>query len=114
MVYEGDPGHCPMCHNTTMVLSEQTDQVTCAVCGMVGSISVEDGKIHVRYDPAEFEKSHVTDSGKYLHLLDMNMRGRIEMIRPMQHKEELQAIVKAGTSRYTPLKPSRKDGNVPK
>ena len=107
MVFKGDPGHCPMCHNTTMVLGENADDVTCAVCGMKGTISVEDGKIRVTYDPAEFEKSHVTDSGKYLHMLDMNMQGKEEMIRPIQRIAEVQAIVKEGTSHFSVTKPPR-------
>lgn len=105
MTYHGDPGHCPLCHNSTMVLGRRADQVTCAVCGMEGALPVVDGEIRVTYAPEQFEKSHVTDSGKYLHLLDMNMKGREEMIRPKLRREEVQGIIRQGTSYYVPEKP---------
>lgn len=107
MTYRGEPGRCPMCHNSTMILGERADQVTCAVCGMEGTIRVEDGKIRIHFDPEQYKKSHVTDSGKYLHLLDMNMKGRQEMITWKQHREEIQTMVKEGTGFYTPSKPPR-------
>lgn len=107
MRFLGQAGHCPMCHNSTMVLGKKADEVTCAVCGMVGTISVENGEIRIHYDPAELEKSHVTDSGKYLHLLDMNMQGKIEMIRPRQRGEELREIVREGTSHFAPARPEK-------
>ena len=108
MKYSGDPGHCPMCHNSTMVLGENANEVTCAVCGMTGTISIENGRIHVEYDPSQFEVSHVTDSGKYIHLLDMNSQGRIEMKRWKEVAGVMNAKVKEGTSFFTVSKPPRK------
>lgn len=105
MTYYGDPGHCPICHSRCMVLGDQANDVTCAVCGITGRLQIEDGRIQVRYDPDELLKSHMTDSGKYIHMMDMNMQGRKEMIRPKLRKEEVNERIRAGTGRYPAQKP---------
>lgn len=71
MKYYGDPGHCPVCHNNVMVLGENANEVICSVCGVEGTIRVENGKIQVTYEPEELKRSHVTWYGKELHVADM-------------------------------------------
>ena len=107
MTYRGDPAFCPMCHNSTMVLEPGTTKAVCAVCGMEGEVSVENGAVQIHFPPEEFQRSHVTESGRHIHLLDMNMKGREEMIRPKLRKEEVQARIKAGTGWYQPIKPEK-------
>ena len=108
MKYMGDFGHCPMCHNSTMVLGKKADDVTCAVCGIKGTISVEDGEIKISYDPKQFELSHVTDSGKYIHLLDMNSQGKEEMRKWREVAPQMEKLIRDGTSYFTVSKPDRK------
>ena len=77
------------------------------MCGMEGEVSVENGAVQIHFPPEEFQRSHVTESGRHIHLLDMNMKGREEMIRPKLRKEEVQARIKAGTAWYQPIKPEK-------
>lgn len=79
MVFLGEDGHCPMCHNSTMILSRDSNTATCAVCGIQGTVTVENEKFHIAYTQQELLRSHVTDSGKEIHMLDMTGRGREEM-----------------------------------
>ena len=72
----GDPGHCPVCHNRVMRLGDRTDEVVCALCGTVGTLSVEDGKIRVSYTPEALAISHVLDGGRMQHLKDLQENGK--------------------------------------
>lgn len=76
-VYIGKPGHCPACHNDVMVLSEDGTDVWCSVCGAQGKLGVEDGKIVVTYTQEELEKSHIYDSGRKIHLADLQNNSRV-------------------------------------
>lgn len=107
MVYSGQPGQCPMCHNSTMILSNDSDRVTCAVCGIEGTLRVADGRIRVDYTPEELLRSHVTDSGKQIHMLDMTGRGREEMKRQRAHQEEINELLRSGTSYYNAIRPPK-------
>lgn len=108
MTYWGDPGHCPICHNRTMVLGDHPEEVTCAVCGITGTLHLSDGRLQVTYTADELKRSHMTDSGKYLHMLDMNMKGKQEMIRPKLRKEEVNARIRMGTGRYPAQTPAQR------
>lgn len=54
--YFGPEGYCPMCHQGIMMLHENSNRVSCAVCGIDGTLDVVDGKIQVTF--TEEEKSH--------------------------------------------------------
>lgn len=54
--YFGEEHICPMCHQGLMMLYPGTDKVSCAVCGIDGTIDVVDGKVEVTF--TEEQKSH--------------------------------------------------------
>lgn len=74
--YIGAAGYCPICHNDVMRLDEQGTGVSCAVCGVHGTLSVVDGRISVTYSQEELEKSHLLDSGRRIHLADLQRNGK--------------------------------------
>lgn len=85
MTYIGDEGYCPICHNNTMVLGKGTD-VTCAVCGMRGKLSLDaEGNMHVTYPESEYVYSHMTLTGKQNHGKDLG--GITEYMESMDKAE---------------------------
>lgn len=94
MVYYGDKGHCPVCHNNVMVLGEKADDVTCSVCGVIGTISVDGGNIVVKYDAEELKRSHVTWYGKELHALDMAGKRIDKMQRTPEERARIDELIK--------------------
>lgn len=72
----GDPGHCPVCHNRTMWLGDNVDEVACGLCGAIGTLSTENGKIYVKYTPEAMALSHVLEGGRRQHMKDLQENGR--------------------------------------
>lgn len=105
MTYIGEPGHCPLCHNATMVLAQNGTGVTCAVCGMRGNLSIdENGDMKVTYPEAEYAYSHVTMSGKMNHGKDLGETTAYMMSVDMKAMNER----KASLSSWLPVtKPPR-------
>ncbi len=108
MTFMGDPGVCPCCHNNTMVLEPDSDNITCAACGLEGKISVENGKVLTHYTSEQLKGSHVTISGKTIHMLDMTGRGKEIMRFRMEHAKEIDQMVKEGTAYYSTSRPDKK------
>lgn len=54
--YYGPEGYCPMCHQGLMLIHENSNRVSCAVCGIDGTLDVVDGKIKITF--TEEEKAH--------------------------------------------------------
>ena len=71
----GDPGHCPVCHNRVMHLGDD-DTATCTLCGTIGTLTVEDGKIKISYTPEALALSHVLEGGRMQHMKDLQENGR--------------------------------------
>lgn len=95
MKYYGDKGHCPVCHNNVMVLGQKANEVTCSVCGVVGTLSVDEGNIVVKYEAEELKRSHVTWHGKELHALDMAGKRIDKMQRTPEEREKIDQMIKA-------------------
>ena len=75
MFYIGPEGFCPQCHNDVMRLGPQ-GECTCSICGVIGKLTVEDGEIQVAYTEEMLATSHVTDSGREIHFLDLIGKGK--------------------------------------
>lgn len=54
--YFGPEGYCPMCHQNLMLFYPDSDKCSCAICGIDGTVSVEDGK--VKFSFTEEAMSH--------------------------------------------------------
>lgn len=107
MKFLGDPGVCPCCHNNTMVLAPDSDQIVCATCGLEGTLSVVDGKVRTHYTQEQLKGSHVTISGKTIHMMDMTGRGKEIMRFQWEHQEDINRLVKEGTEYYTSSRPQK-------
>ena len=73
----GDPGICPVCHSRTMVLHDNADELTCALCGTIGTLRVENGKVKALYSPEAIALSHVLEGGRRQHMEDLRKNGAI-------------------------------------
>ncbi len=68
--YHGEPGLCPVCHLSMIVVDG--GQVECATCGAGGRLAVENGAAVVRFDdPAGLERSVVTMAEKRAHFAEV-------------------------------------------
>jgi multimeric flavodoxin WrbA len=79
----GDPGICPNCHSRVMHLSDSSQRAECMVCGIIGELVIQDGKIKFEFEPEQYKRAHTTLPGKIKHVEDI---GRIEG-KFMQDKE---------------------------
>lgn len=102
--YIGAPGYCPICHNDVMRLDEEGDGVSCAVCGVHGTIAVADGRITVTYTQEALEKSHLRESGRRIHLADLQHNGKANGTHTPQEWADQKRLLCGGIST---TKPSR-------
>lgn len=76
MEWRGDwEGVCPCCHGTTLTYRGDGTKVECTVCGSIGDLAIEDGKIKVHYPAEELA------------------RGRYQPGGLVEHYEEIQSMV---------------------
>jgi multimeric flavodoxin WrbA len=74
--YMGDePGTCPVCHTNLMVVGKESP-IECAVCGIKGTIKVDNGKITVTFPEGEQKKSRLTLAGKAIHFYEIGDMNR--------------------------------------
>ena len=87
--YIGDPGICPVCHSRVMYLSDQADGLTCALCGAIGTLVVEDGKVRASFTPEAMALSHVLEGGREQHMKDLKEIGRKNATVDYSREKEL-------------------------
>ena len=77
--YQGDPGVCPHCHCREFYLSDDADKCICTLCGLEGTVAVENGKVTFTFKPEDEHKAHDIVSGKFLHAEDIKRNeGRLD------------------------------------
>ena len=103
----GAPGYCPICHNDVMRLDEEGDGVSCAVCGVHGTIAVADGRITVTYTQEALEKSHLRESGRRIHLADLQRNGKANGTHTPQEWADQKRLL-CGGDLPPPNRPGRK------
>ena len=69
--YNGPDSICPVCHNNVMRLKPGTNECTCVLCGMIGTVDVVDGKAVARFSEEALVTPHILASGREIHRLDM-------------------------------------------
>ncbi|MFC2005782.1 hypothetical protein ACFLVG_02330, partial [Chloroflexota bacterium] len=47
--YRGEAGVCPVCHDSIIRIHKDNETVECGTCAITGKLSIEDGKIKVRF-----------------------------------------------------------------
>lgn len=74
--YIGEEGQCPCCHNDVFQLSPDIKKATCVLCGVIGDVVVDDDKnIRITFTEEMLKTSHVTDTGRTIHLEDLQGKG---------------------------------------
>jgi len=53
--YLGDPGVCPICHDYIIRIHKDNETVECGTCGITGRVSIEGGKIKVRFSEEQLD-----------------------------------------------------------
>lgn len=67
-VWRGErQGVCPVCHCDMLTVSKDQTYVECPVCGIKGSLSIEDGKIQAEFSEKEQLRSRLHWNGKLEH-----------------------------------------------
>ncbi|WP_327417427.1 flavodoxin family protein [Streptomyces sp. NBC_01233] len=75
--YRGEPGLCPMCHLSMVVIDGTC--VECATCGARGTLEVRDGAAVVCFDdPAAREHSLVTLAEKRAHAVEVQQTAAVQ------------------------------------
>jgi multimeric flavodoxin WrbA len=72
--YRGDPGLCPLCHLSIVVMNG--DEVECATCGAGGRLVVSDGVASIRFDA--LERSVVTLDEKRAHFAEVQETASVQ------------------------------------
>jgi multimeric flavodoxin WrbA len=67
-------GLCPHCHLNFLQVVPGTDQVVCPVCGVQGTLTLEDGKIAVCFPETaqNIKDNRLTIEGKKTHILEID------------------------------------------
>ena len=70
VVYRGDPGACPVCHLSVIVL-RQGDTIECATCGAAGTLTAVEGAPVVAFSEAGQAQSVLSRAEKRTHFAEV-------------------------------------------
>jgi len=101
--YIGDPGMCPVCHNRVIHVNDDASSAVCAVCGVPGTIAVEDGKVKFVTTEEQRKLSIADLPGKFKHADDMAQRS----LKPPANMHEVRDRVQKYKDYLTYSKPAR-------
>ena len=101
--YIGDPGRCPVCHSNVLELGKTTEPVTCAVCGVKGTLKTKGDDYELEVTDEAKALSHVLLSGKFHHGDDL----RDVALKPYPRMAEIPALIKKYKSYLTYSRPNR-------
>lgn len=103
--YKGDAGVCPHCHCNDFYLVPGGNRAICTVCGLEGTVSLEDGVVKVIYKDEDLHKAHDTLSGKEIHGRDIQENEA--RLANFQKSDEYKARVKKYREFIQPSMPER-------
>lgn len=75
ITWESDPGICPVCHCKEMTMNG-TDKVCCPICGIYGTIHMENGKVNVEFTEEEQSRSRLKFTGVLEHQVEQGRKDR--------------------------------------
>ena len=89
--YQGKPGVCPHCNCNDFYLVPGENRAICCVCGLEGTVSVDDAGVHVTYADEDLHKAHDIQSGKEIHGKDIaENEGKLaEMQKTQAYKDRV-------------------------
>ncbi len=103
--YIGPRGICPVCHSSILELGRTAEKVSCAVCGVKGTLKTEGESYTLEVSEEDRAYSIVLLSGKYHHGQDMKNRS----LKPDPRMAEIPGLIKKYKdylSYSKPLKPA--------
>ncbi|MBO5999165.1 MAG: flavodoxin family protein [Lachnospiraceae bacterium] len=88
-----DDGACPVCHQSMFKVHQGAARVECAICGIDGEVTVEDGKIRYIFSEKEQARSRMKYAGKLEHrneiangaMTQIKVEGLAELKKPYLH-----------------------------
>ena len=86
----GDDGECPLCHNSLVTLHGNTD-VECPVCGIWGTLKIEDGKVFVEWPKEQIARARNTLIGIYEHHDEIQNMIKVCVPKLVENKEYITA-----------------------
>ncbi len=66
-LWKGKPGACPHCQSNNFYIFPGTTHCVCELCGLEGTLEIEDGAFKFKYDPETEPHAHDIISGKFMH-----------------------------------------------
>ena len=103
--YIGEPGLCPLCHSKLIEVRHDNDvyPCICGICGVRGTLSVEDAKAVFAVSEEDRPHSHLLLSGKFEHLQEL----ADVSLKPPANMDELPAKTAKYKKYLVPYKPPR-------
>lgn len=71
----GEPGVCPVCHCDLMMMGKSTT-VTCPICGIHGTVSVEGDELNITFSEEEQFRSRMNLTGVIEHQAEIGRKDR--------------------------------------
>lgn len=75
ITWESDPGVCPVCHCKEVTLNG-TNQVCCPICGIYGTLSLNEGNVTVTFTEEEQSRSRLKFTGVLEHQVEQGRKDR--------------------------------------
>jgi len=76
-----EPGVCPVCHCDLITITGKGNLVECPVCGITGTLTVENGKIIVTFPEEQQEHSRLTLTGLWDHEVEITENAKMLLQR---------------------------------
>lgn len=86
-------GTCPVCHCDLLTMNGTTT-VQCPVCGIYGTLSIDEGKVSVAFSEAEQMRSRLNYDGKHEHWAEIMSMGPVAGPKLAAASEELEIKLK--------------------
>ena len=97
----GKPGVCPHCQGNEFYIYPGTTEVVCDLCGLHGTLELEDGAFKFVFKAEDEHKAHDILSGKFIHVDDIKENeGRLAYLRT---DEGFKALKKKYADMFPPV-----------
>jgi multimeric flavodoxin WrbA len=93
ITWVGDEGVCPVCHNKFISIGDTT-QVECPICGILGELSIQNGKINVEFSEQEQQRARNTMNGLYEHYYELKDMMAVIIPKLQANKNVLPELMK--------------------
>ncbi len=90
--YRGEPGVCPVCHDRIIRIHKDSETVECGTCGLTGKLSIEDGKIKVRFPEEQINWLHAGRSA--------SEHAAYEIMPSKDYFHKLKPLLQEGVGKY--------------